>query len=184
MNIEWEAPALACFVPCLSEELHGPVIQELRAMVADLKTLVGSDRIALSPVRIFDETDSDYQKRCDELLEGPRGRGRPKEVGAGVLVNQVRELMVRHGCRAGVARDEVKACNLETLVCMIHELGGSPFGAVNWRTIAARAIKPLWIWEVGLGLETKGMDAQERKHFNSMLRHHEVRPPTRKKGKS
>lgn len=190
MTESWERAALACFDPPLPPESVEAVIQELRGIIATLSSLVGSDRFILLPVRKIGESDTEYENRAKALLSGPKKKGRPKEIGAGMLIHSLRELLTKHGCLAGVSKagwsNEIpRRSYLVELAIIIHDAAGGPFGrGLNWRTLAARAIKPLWIWETALGLDTKGMTAEGKRDFNSMLREAETKPLPRKRSKT
>jgi hypothetical protein len=192
------ASILECFRPSIPALDESIVLAEVEGLVSDLReaaAMIGPDgRLLFCPIARIGETDEGYIARCHEALTRPI-EGRPPDRLLLVLTAWCRDLLIKHGCRAGVPKDEEKACGLTDLIRVVNDLAGRPVGI--WSEVALRRAAaadrasslvnqlefrvghPLQLvqFKDGVPGEPEPLQGEARKQAEAMLREAEVKPP-------
>ena len=172
---------LACFVPALPPASELFVLARLHEIAADYLRNAKHRVRFVSPPRLVAETDEAYLGRVNALSAQPRKRGRPRELAAGLLLFDLREILQEHGCNAGVPKERNRVCHPAELAELIDRAVGGPCKGVHWRGLAERVNEPIWAMEIFFNQGAFSLSKEDRKDFNGMLRQATVKPQKRKK---
>jgi len=141
--------ALDCFIPPIKGDARREVAESLVKILEEYRTLA-KKRIIMVPFRRANESEEEYEKRCDEILAAPRKRGRPRYIPQELLVLRLRDLLGSHHCNYGVYKDG-ETSPLVKLVQIIDFMTGMPRGDVDWQTLAEKCADPIHELKLLLG---------------------------------
>lgn len=134
--------SLSLFVPPLPEEKVEEALAELAEIISEYRN-IATKRLILAPFQRWNEGDEKYQERAQTAFNAPRRRGRPAYDSQVLFVLRLRDLLLKHGCKYGLYKDEGSS----PLLDLIHHadlIAGMPKGDMDWASLAGKCVDPLF----------------------------------------